>query len=221
MNGAHDLGGSYGMGRVTTEADEPYFHESWEARLFACQFAMNAWRAWPLDRVRWFREQMPGPQYLNSGYYEIWLDALIRLIIDARLATSEELRTGKCHDYRERQDPALKANMVLEQMLKGMTSRRETPAMTAKFSVGDRVRARNINPDNHTRLPRYVRGKRGLIHAKHGVFVFPDSNSQNLGENPQTVYGVCFKADELWGAEVHHGNDEVYVDMWETYLEEA
>ena len=78
MNSIHDMGGCHGMGEISREQNEPFFHETWEARLFACQFAMNACGSWTLDRVRWFREQMPGPLYLNSKYYEIWLDAFIK-----------------------------------------------------------------------------------------------------------------------------------------------
>jgi len=32
-----------------------------------------------------------------------------------------------------------------------------------KFAPGDQIQVRNINPVRHTRLPRYVRGKRGVV----------------------------------------------------------
>lgn len=221
MNSIHDMGGSHGMGKILREQNEPFFHTTWEARLFACQFAMNAWGAWSLDRVRWFREQMPGPRYLSSSYYEIWLDALIRLVVDAGFASAEELRIGGCKEKFEKRTPALRADMVKEQMLKGITSRRENPEIEEKFSPGDRVRARNIHPVGHTRLPRYVRGKYGTVEARRGIFVFPDTNSQGIGEQPQAVYGVCFKAFELWGEGYEQQSDLIYVDLWENYLEKA
>ena len=221
MNSIHDMGGCHGMGEISREHNEPFFHEKWEARLFACQFAMNAWGSWSLDRVRWFREQMPGPLYLNSKYYEIWLDALIRLIIDAGFASANELKTGICEDNVERYSPALKPDSVKRQMLKGISSRRENSEIEQRFSPGVQVRALNINPKSHTRLPRYVRGKCGVVEARRGVFVFPDTNSQGLGEKPQTVYSVCFKPEEIWGPGHKHQNDLIYVDMWENYLEKV
>ena len=66
------------------------------------------------------------------------------------------------------------------------------------------VRARNINPTGHTRLPRYARGKTGTIERDHGVYVFPDTNARNFaGEKPQHVYSVRFAARELWGEAGH------------------
>ena len=82
------------------------------------------------------------------------------------------------------------------------------------------MRARNINPPTHTRLPRYARGKLGIIERDHGVFVFPDSNAQGLGEKPQHVYSVRFAARELWGDEAKL-RDTVVVAMWDDYLEPA
>jgi nitrile hydratase len=83
---------------------------------------------------------------------------------------------------------------------------------------GDRVRARNINPAGHTRLPRYARGKRGVVHRYHGDFPFADTNAARLGDQPQPLYSVAFTARELWGdgASVQ---DTIYLDLWESYLE--
>jgi nitrile hydratase subunit beta len=88
------------------------------------------------------------------------------------------------------------------------------------FKVGDRVRARNIHPTGHTRLPRYARGKIGVIVRDHGVFLFPDTNAAFLGEKPQHVYSVKFAARELWGDEASL-RDSVHLDMWDDYLERA
>jgi nitrile hydratase subunit beta len=93
-------------------------------------------------------------------------------------------------------------------------------AAVARFRPGQRVRARNINPPGHTRLPRYTRGKSGVVHRDHGVFVFPDTNAHFLGENPQHVYSVRFTAQELWGSQALP-EDSVYVDLWDAYLEAA
>jgi nitrile hydratase len=90
----------------------------------------------------------------------------------------------------------------------------------ALFKVGDHVRGRGINPVGHTRLPRYARGKAGIVERDHGVFVFPDSNAHFLGEKPQHVYSVRFSARELWGNEAKP-QDSVYLDLFDDYLEPA
>jgi nitrile hydratase len=86
------------------------------------------------------------------------------------------------------------------------------------FAPGDAVRARNINPDGHTRLPRYARGRRGVVVASHGAHVFPDSHAHGKGEDPRPLYTVRFTACELWG-EAANPRDSVSLDLWEPYLE--
>ena len=84
------------------------------------------------------------------------------------------------------------------------------------FAIGHKVRARNITPPGHTRLPRYARGRLGEIVAVHGTHVFPDSSAQGLGDDPQWLYTVRFTARELWGKDT---SDTVCIDLWEPYLE--
>ena len=54
-------------------------------------------------------------------------------------------------------------------------STRVNQPVAPRFRPGDHVVVRNLNPEHHTRLPRYARGKRGVIERDHGVFVFPDT----------------------------------------------
>jgi len=84
----------------------------------------------------------------------------------------------------------------------------------------DRVRARNMNPLTHTRLPRYVRGRVGTITATHGCHVFPDTNAHGLGEEPQWLYTVSFDGRELWGLDAD-ATLAVSVDAFEPYMEPA
>ncbi len=88
----------------------------------------------------------------------------------------------------------------------------------AKFKAGDRVRAKNINPVTHTRLPRYVRGHVGVIERDHGCHVFPDTASQGRRRNPQWLYTVVFDGAELWGADADP-TVKVSIDAFEPYLE--
>ena len=97
---------------------------------------------------------------------------------------------------------------------------RPDAGVTAQFREGEEVRARNLHTTGHTRLPRYVRGKRGTIAKLHGIFVFPDTNSRHEGEDPQHLYSVSFRAQELWG-DTASPKDSVYLDLWDSYLEHA
>ena len=90
----------------------------------------------------------------------------------------------------------------------------------ARFKVGQHVRARNMNPPGHTRLPRYARGKAGVVARHHGIFVFPDSNAHFLGEAPQHLYSIRFTARELWG-DAASPRDSVHLDLWDSYLDHA
>ena len=74
-----------------------------------------------------------------------------------------------------------------------------------------------MHPHGHTRLPRYARGSRGVIHFCHGIHVFPDTNAHGQGEQPQPLYSVRFDARELWG-ESAEPNQAVHIDLWESYL---
>lgn len=85
----------------------------------------------------------------------------------------------------------------------------------AKYSVGDTVVAKNLNPHGHIRLPRYVRGKRGRIVRDQGVFIFPDKHAERVKE-PQRLYCVRFEGHELWGRD---SKDAVLVDLFEDYLD--
>ena len=109
--------------------------------------------------------------------------------------------------------------MVVPTMLKGRSTRRHNADCKARFSPGERVRTRNINPTGHTRLPRYARGRNGIVDQIRGTFVFPDTNSAMAGESPQTVYSVRFRADDLWGEGAPYPNDAIYLDLWDAYLE--
>ncbi len=113
----------------------------------------------------------------------------------------------------------LPREMVASAIRTGASARAEVAA-PARFEAGDAVIARNLNPVGHTRLPRYIRGKRGVIQRNHGGFVFADTRAHELGDHPQYVYSVRFEARELWGSEAPP-NDAVYLDLWESYMEPA
>ena len=206
MNGAHDLGGMLGFGKVVAEANEPVFHALWEARVFSLVMATGQHDGWNLDQDRSACENRPPAEYLKFSYYEIWLSGFSKLLGETGLL-ADSAKPDAAHVLR----PAQVWDMVHQ---RGGYVR---PAAAAqKFESGDGVRTRNIHPDGHTRLPRYLRGHPGEIVAVHGAHVFPDSNAQGTGEDPQWLYTVRFKASDVWGIQ---SRDSIHADLWEPYLE--
>jgi nitrile hydratase subunit beta len=220
MNGIHDMGGMHGMGPIEAEKDEPVFHERWEARTYVLTRAMNAWRKWNIDTGRFGIEQIPPADYLRMSYYEKWFVKLTALLVETGLVSRSELESGKPDAGSTKMTPALPAERVEGTALgRGIEASYE-PGITPQFEIGQTVRAKNINPAGHTRLPQYARGKVGRIHLDHGVYNLPDSNAHGLGEKRQHVYSVRFEARELWGDDASP-RDAVYLDMWDDYLEQA
>lgn len=219
MNGVHDLGGFQDFGPVLPETDEPVFHAQWERRAFALTLAMAAPGGWNIDMSRHARESLPPAQYLASTYYEIWLAGIEKLMARRGLVTPGEIEAGRMMVPAAAVPRVLTADLVGEVLARGGPADREASG-PACFAPGDTVRARNINPKGHTRLPRYARGREGTVVRVHGCHVFPDSNAHGLGEAPQWLYSVRFAARELWGEEAKTG-DNVHIDLWEPYLEPA
>jgi nitrile hydratase subunit beta len=217
MNGIHDLGGMHGFGPVNPETDEPVFHADWEARALALTLAMAAHGKWNIDASRHARERIPPADYLRFSYYERWIAGLITLMREHGLVTDEEIASGNARG--KPQTPPLRAEQVRAVLERGGPTTREID-VPPRYTVGQSVRARNLHPAGHIRLPRYVRGHQGEIVLHHGAHVFPDANAHFKGEQPQHLYTVRFSARELWGPEAS-ARDTVSVDLWESYLEPA
>jgi nitrile hydratase len=218
MNGIHDLGGMHGMGPIQREENEPVFHAPWEGRVYAMTRAIGAWGKWNIDASRHGIEVLPPADYLRMSYYEKWLARNIELLVQRGLVTSEEIESGQPAPGSPKLTPPVKASDVVAFARNRGNYMRPQAKVDARFRVGQRVRARNINPTGHTRLPRYARGKTGTIDRHHGIFVFPDTNAHFQGEHPQHLYSVRFTARELWGDQASP-RDSVHLDLWDPYLE--
>jgi len=216
MNGVHDMGGMVNMGPVAPEADEPVFHAIWEGRVHALTVASPT--RTNIDAGRHQRELIPGPEYLAMTYYEKWFRSLSELLARHGLATPAEIAAGRAEPGFIKATPFLAPEEVGQRLARRGSYIREGAAPA--FAEGDTVRARNLNPPGHTRLPRYVRGRRGVIVARRGTHVFPDSHAHGRGEDPHPLYTVCFTAQELWGPDANT-RDSVRLDLWEPYLERA
>lgn len=219
MNGAQDLGGMQGFGPVLPEPNEPRFHDEWERRAFALTLAMGATGAWNLDMGRAARESLPPAQYLSSSYYQIWFEALTKLLISQGLVSTDEIRDGKAQAPAASHVRTLLKDNVISVLARGSPSVREASAPARfSFKIGDAVTTKQMNPATHTRLPRYCRGKRGTVIGVRGTHVFPDTSATGQGEQPQCLYTVQFAAEELWGPDTTASS--ICVDCWEPYLEQ-
>lgn len=217
MDGVHDMGGMDGFGPVKPEHDEPVFHAAWEARVLAMTRAMGAANGWTIDMQRFAREEIPPHVYLGASYYQKWFLALRQMLIDHGRIGADELAAGRAlHPAATLpRGPFTRAN-VERIMRRGKFDR---PASApARFNAGDRVRAKNIHPATHTRLPRYVRGHVGVVERVQGCHVFPDTAATGEGEHPQWLYTVVFDARELWGADADPAL-KVSIEAFESYLD--
>jgi nitrile hydratase beta subunit len=219
VNGVHDMGGMDGFGKVEVEPNEPVFHTRWESRVLAMVRAMGAAGAFNIDTSRFYRESLPPEVYLASSYYKKWLLGFEDMLIARGFLGKTEVARGHAQEPAK---PLKRGKFTVGDveriMVRGKFGR--DAQAPAKFKAGDRVRAKNIHPLTHTRLPRYVRGHVGTVERDHGVQVFPDSAATDAGENPQWLYTVVFDGPELWGP----GSDasvKISVDAFEPYLEKA
>jgi nitrile hydratase len=210
------MGGMQDFGPVVPEKSEPVFHAPWEGRLVAMRRALSAAGKLP-PTLRPAIESLLAWDYLRMSYYERWYAAMVDLLVAGGVVTREEISIGKPARRSVKSTAAFKpaeSAMLPFQVPQVMLK----TAVAPRYAIGQRVRARNLNPAGHTRLPRYARGRTGVVERDHGVQAFPDTSVYGRGENPQHVYSVRFAARELWGEEAS-ARDSVYMDLWEDYLE--
>ncbi len=217
MNGVHDMGGMDGFGKVEVETNEPTFHHSWEGRVMAMSRAIGANGGINIDMQRFSRESLAPVTYLASSYYRKWFLALQQSMLDRKMIGADEVAAG--HSLRS-SPPLPRGAFSLKDVVRVTTRgnfQREV-STSPIFKPGDTVRAKNINPVTHTRLPRYVRGHVGTVERINGSHVFPDSSARGDGENPQWLYTVVFSGRELWGADADP-TLKVSIEAFEPYLD--
>jgi len=210
-----DLGGTEGQGPVTPETEGELFHASWEPKAFSLTLAMGATGQWNLDIARSARETLPN--YAKLSYYAIWLEAWQKLLIDRGLVHADEIDSARALHAPRPVARVLRGADVPGVLATGSPTSRPVTAPAA-FALGEQVRLRSSAVQHHTRLPGYARGRVGRIERIHGVHVFPDTNSQGLGEQPQWLYTIAFDGRELWGDDACEGL-RVHIDAFEPYLE--
>jgi len=226
MDGIQDMGGMHGFGALDLAADDEAFHAEWEGRVFAMNWAIMAAAGLSLDAGRAGIESLPPADYLALPYFGRWFSAMCNSLVASGIFSDEQMQLiqrGEVPGLPAIDPAAAPTGGVprrgLDMALQGNPPQRRIDEEPG-FHPGDRVRGRTMHPATHTRLPRYVRGRRGAVVSHRGVHVFPDSNALGLGENPCHLYAVRFAARELWG-DTANPHDSVTLDLWEPYLEPA
>jgi nitrile hydratase subunit beta len=220
MDGIHDLGGMHGFGPVSIEQEDYVFKYDWQRRAFGLTQALASTVPYCADMHRHKIERLSAIDYLRKDYFEKWAIATSELLKDAGLVSEEELRSGKKEfDVDLARHAPVDAVELVAAMRGGSELQFPAETSTARFSIGEMIRASNNCPPGHTRVPRYVRGKVGTIVGDNGVFQFADTIAAGEGPHPQHCYTIAFSTKALWGANAERPADRVYVDLAEAYVE--
>ena len=217
MDGIHDMGGMQGWGTVAIDPDEPVFREGWYGRAFAMGAMSMGLSGTNLDAFRHGLERLHPYEYLGDGYYGRWLACAETLLVDSGVLPpgAVEARARSLMGESVEEPAGVEENKpVYERGGPGSLREIDDPAA---FSLGDRVRAKDMRTGGHTRLPAYVRGRSGTVHALRPSALLPDTNAHFAGENPQHVYTVEFDSTELWGPGAEAA--KLRIDLFESYLE--
>ncbi len=209
MDGIHDLGGMAGFGAISYEENEPVFHETWEATAFALNIVgIGVLRNHNADEYRHSIERMPPVHYLQASYYERVLTGAATLFVEKGVVSKDELeeRAGGAFPLASPNAPDPMADLE--------------PQSVARFKKGDRVRVKDIHPAGHTRVPRFCRGKTGIVLHVAPAFSFPDAAAHQGEWRKEHTYHVEFASTDLW-ADAGADNESVVVDLWDCYLEGA
>lgn len=220
MNSIHDMGGMHGFGKIPYEENEPVFHAPWEGRVYA--MAMYTPVGVP-GGFRYMVEKIKPAQYLAFSYYEKWMHARTQGMLEKEIFTPAELseKIAYFSENRDAQPPVVKdpekAKKAAADTYAQQPPDPEQEAPPA-FEVGQSIRAKNMHPIGHTRLPRYCRGKQGVVEKCYGYWRVDDTPPAGEPHAIEPLYRIKFEARELWGEEAE-GNQVLYIDMFESYLE--
>ena len=219
MDGVHDLGGKQGYGPIDVlEPVEP-FHSEWEARAWALS---KGFEGVPPDiTIDWWRhvrETSIPADYLTRPYLDSWLETDMTTLVDSKICTIEELATGKSATPPIGEAVSFSVADAIAANRASATRFDRPIEVEPKFAVGNQIVAHQNASTGHTRLPGYARGRAGKIHSHHGAHLFPDAVSKGI-EVAEHLYTVAFAAKDLW-PEAANSKDVVFLDLWESYLEQ-
>ena len=218
MDGVHDLGGREGFGAIETKHDEEAFHSDWEARAYGMVQCARNGKGWTIDWFRFCRELIPPTDYLTRPYFDQWMTTLTAQMVDEGYVTLEEIKAGRSDFIPKADNPPGTAQAARDFVKYPKSFALETPAPPL-FAASEPVRAAAWGHSGHTRLPGYARGRSGTIHAHHGSHILADASARGV-EKGEHLYTVRFASSELW-PEAQAPGHQVFIDLWESYLEPA
>jgi nitrile hydratase len=237
------LGGIENLGPVWVEPRP--FVEEWEKRIFGIHVAMMALSTslsealpgydmtslpttfeheWTWGHLRVGAEGMNPFDYFKFRYYEKWLGGISAFFVEQGYISEAEL-SDLTQEYLNGSAPAPPRNdlpavdaQIIRYLREGDSPERPAPHPPL-YAVGDSVVIKDVHPTAHTRLPGYLRGKRGVIeHVYDGAFTYFFSTGPDGIGTPMPVYVVKFTPTELWGS-MSETNNVVYADLFEAYLQ--
>jgi nitrile hydratase subunit beta len=218
MDGVHDLGGREGFGPILGKVDDKVIHADWEIRDFAIKQSSAAGASWTIDWFRHCRELADPIDYLTRPYYDQWLTTVAAQMIDEGYLTLDEIKSG-ASTFAPKPGVPPATPETARAFVRTPRSFAVSVNTPPHFADGYKVRCRLDGGAGHTRLPGYVRGRAGVVHAHHGGHVLADASArgEKRGEH---LYTVGFASADLW-PEAKESGDRVFVDLWESYLEPA
>jgi nitrile hydratase subunit beta len=216
MDGVHDLGGREGFGPIVDKADDKPFHADWEMRAFGITQASASATSWTIDWFRYCRELAGPVDYLTRPYFDQWVTTRTAQLIDEGYLTLDEIKAGAA-TFAPKPSISPSTPEAARAAVKNPRNFALAVNTPSRFALGDRVRCRLDGGSGHTRLPGYVRGRAGVIHAHHGGHVLADASARG-DKRGEHLYTVSFASADLW-PEAKTSGDRVFVDLWESYLE--
>ena len=241
----HTLGGLEGLDPINFETE--VFVEPWEQRIFGIHTAMMALSNhlstslpdyeidqvptefksfWSWGHLRMGAEGMHPFEYFRLRYYEKWLGGISGFFVEEGYISQTELdeRTALFLENEPGNQPSVDAEetaidtQVVKYLTEGDSPLRPLPA-PPKFSVGDRVKVKNVPSGEHTRLPGHIRGRVAeVVKIYDGAFTYFFPTTDGLG-TPMPVYSLAFKPEDIWEESLIDSKSVYYNDIFEVYIE--
>jgi nitrile hydratase subunit beta len=89
-----------------------------------------------------------------------------------------------------------------------------------RYRAGQRVQVASRPHEGHHRTPGYLKGKVGTVERLHASFTNPETRAYGADGLPkQPLYLVSFAQHDVWPSYRGHGDDRIYADVFEHWLE--
>lgn len=195
--------------------DGARFHEGWEARIFGVWRTVTSAGLFTTDEFRHAIERMPPEAYDSMSYFERWLHAVQRVLVEKGHLTEADLAAGYARAAPDHTHPA-----PLLPTPDRRTRDLPTPPAQQRFAIGARVRLLDGDGDHH-RMPVWARGHTGVVTGLRGLFPLPDLIVDRAGPVPEkhALYAVAVPAAAAFGD--GDERDVLFLDVYDPYLEEA